>query len=67
MVTHVWAVHLGIVDKPPMLQGASPVAAVVFAVFEFTLYWCIILSVAWSLWRVWQWFTRLAHKQVPAV
>ena len=46
MVTHVWAVYRGIVDNPPMLQGTSPVAAVVAAVFEFMLYWCIILGVA---------------------
>ncbi len=61
MVTHVWAVHWGIVDKPPMLQGASPVAAVVFAIFEFTFYWCIILSAAWALWHAWQWSTKLVH------
>ena len=62
MVTHVWAVYLGIVDKPPMLQGASPVAAVVFAIFEFTFYWCIILSVAWALWHTWQWSTKLMRR-----
>jgi hypothetical protein len=67
MVTHVWAVYLGIVDKPPLLHGASPVAAVVFAIFEFTLYWCIILSVAWALWRAWQWSVELIHKQATAV
>ncbi len=67
MVTHVWAVYWGIVDKPPMLQGASPVAAVVIAIFEFTAYWCIILSAAWLLWRAWQWSTELIHKQSPAV
>ena len=54
MVTHVWAIYRGILDKPPLLQGASPVAAVVIAIFEFTFYWCIILSVAWLLWRGWQ-------------
>jgi hypothetical protein len=45
-LTHIWAVHLGIVTKPPMLQGASPLAAVVIAFFEFMFYWCIILIVA---------------------
>jgi len=49
------------VDKPPMLQGASPVAAVVIAIFEFTFYWCIILSVACLLWRIWQWSAKLVH------
>jgi hypothetical protein len=46
MMTHLFAVSIGIVTKPPVLQGAAPVAAVVFAIFEFMLYWCIILSVA---------------------
>ncbi len=45
IVTHILAVRLGIVTRPPMLQGASPVAAVVIAAFEFTFYWCIITGV----------------------
>jgi len=44
--THVWAVFRGIVKKPPMLQGASPVAAIVIAFFEYIFYWCIILSIS---------------------
>jgi hypothetical protein len=42
--THLWAVTRGIVTKPPMLQGASPMGAVVIAFFEFTFYWCVILG-----------------------
>jgi hypothetical protein len=34
-LTHTWAVYRGVVDKPPMLQDASPVAAVVIAFFEY--------------------------------
>jgi hypothetical protein len=45
-LTHIWAVQRGIVTKPPMLQGASPVAAIVFAFFEYMLYWCTILVLA---------------------
>ncbi|HTP13233.1 MAG TPA: hypothetical protein VMM37_06365 [Bacteroidota bacterium] len=45
-VTHVWAIGRGILDKPPMLQGASPVAAVVLPFFEFIFYWCIITAVS---------------------
>ena len=67
MVTHVWAVYRGIVDKPPMLQGASPVAAVVIAIFELMLYWCIILSVAGLLWRSWQWAKSLIQKPAQVV
>ena len=46
MVTHTWAVYRGIVDRPPMLHGASPLAAVVFPFFEFILYWCTIITFA---------------------
>jgi hypothetical protein len=45
-LTHIWAVWRGIVTKPPMLQGASPLAAVVFAFFEYQLYWCVILTMS---------------------
>lgn len=54
MITHLWAVYRGIVDRPPMLQGADPVAAIVIAVFEFMFYWCIMLSVALLLRRGWE-------------
>jgi hypothetical protein len=46
MITHIWAIYRGILDKPPMLQGASPVAAAVMPIFEFIFYWCVILSTA---------------------
>jgi hypothetical protein len=45
-LTHIRAVQLGVVTKPPMLQGASPLAAVVIAFFEFMFYWCTILLLA---------------------
>jgi hypothetical protein len=45
-LTHIWAVYRGIVTKPPMLQGASPLAAVVIAFFEYIFYWCTILAIA---------------------
>lgn len=45
-LTHIWAVYRGIVTKPPMLQGASPLAAVIVAFFEYILYWCAILTLA---------------------
>ena len=58
MITHVWAVFMGIVDKPPMLQGAAATAAVVIAAFEFMFYWCVILCIALILWQGWQ-FKRI--------
>ena len=55
MITHLWAVLLGIVEKPPVLQGAAPAAAVTVAVFEFMFYWCLILSIAALLFHGWRW------------
>jgi hypothetical protein len=46
ILTHTWAVHMGIVTNPPPLQGASPYAAVLIACFEFMFYWCLILALA---------------------
>jgi hypothetical protein len=65
LVTHLWALYMGLVTKPPMMQGASPVAAVVIAIFEFMFYWCIILSIALLLWHGWQWVRRLMHMEDP--
>lgn len=45
-LTHIWAVCRGIVTKPPMLQVASPIGAVVIAFFEYIFYWCTILVLA---------------------
>jgi hypothetical protein len=53
MITHLFAVSIGIVSKPPVLQGAAPVSAVVFAIFEFMFYWCVILSVTTLLNSFW--------------
>jgi hypothetical protein len=44
MTSHIWAIHRGILEKPPMLQGAGPVPAVVIAIFEFIFYWCVCLA-----------------------
>jgi hypothetical protein len=46
MVTHSWAIYRGILDKVPMLQGASPIATVIMPIFEFGFYYCVILSLA---------------------
>jgi hypothetical protein len=45
IITHILAIQRGILDKPPMLTGASPVAAVTIATFEFIFYWCICLTI----------------------
>jgi hypothetical protein len=56
-LTHIWAVYRGVVSKPPMLQGASPVVAVMIAFFEYIFYWCVILTLStfgWWNWSIWQ-------------
>jgi hypothetical protein len=53
-LTHIYAVVRGIVTGPPMLQGASPLAAVVIAFFEFGFYWCAILTLACILDGAWK-------------
>jgi len=60
MITHIWAVRLGIADKPPVLRGVAPAAAVTVAVFEFMFYWGIILSVAALLHHSWRWLRRVS-------
>jgi hypothetical protein len=45
VITHILAIGRGILDKPPMLIGASPVAALTIAAFEFIFYWCICLTI----------------------
>jgi hypothetical protein len=44
LLTHIWAIHRGILQKPPMLQGSSPISALTIATFEFIFYWCICLG-----------------------
>jgi hypothetical protein len=45
MITHIVAIQRGILEKPPILQEAGPVAASIMPIFEFIFYWCIILGV----------------------
>jgi hypothetical protein len=52
IVGHVIGILRGLVDKPPMLRGARPEAALTIAFFEFIFYWCVILTVALVLHRV---------------
>lgn len=59
-LTHIWAVYRGIVTKPPMLQGASPLAAVIIAFFEYIFYWCTILALAKILDWVLTWISDIS-------
>lgn len=47
LITHILAIQRGILEKPPMLQGANSFAALTIAIFEFIFYWSICLSIAY--------------------
>lgn len=55
-VTHLWAISRGILEKPPMLQGVSPVSAIVLPFFEFVFYWCAIVGIASTIRHGRRWF-----------
>ena len=47
LLEHLWGIYgLGILDKVPMLQNASAESVLVFAFFEYILYWSVILGIA---------------------
>jgi hypothetical protein len=45
ILTHILAIERGILDKPPMLTGSNPLAALTIAAFEFIFYWCVCLTI----------------------
>jgi len=51
-LTHLVAVWRGVVTKPPLMSGASPVAAIAISFPEFALYWSAILLLALALSRI---------------
>jgi len=51
VLTHIWAIQRGIL-RPPMLRGASPLAALLIAFFEYIFYWCIITFIAATIHRI---------------
>jgi len=53
MLTHLWGVTRGLIDKPPMLQGVSLLSVAVMPVFEFIFYWCVIVTISLFLHRRW--------------
>ncbi len=55
LLSHTWAIYgLGLLDNVPVMQGASPIAVLVFALFEKILYWTIILGAAALLHWLWR-------------
>jgi hypothetical protein len=52
LTTHILAIHRGILDKPPMLQGASSISALTIATFEFIFYWSICVGFTYLIERL---------------
>jgi len=53
-------------DACPMLNGVSPVSALVFGMFEFALYWAAILALAWLAGRLAAFLKRSFLRHRPA-
>jgi hypothetical protein len=60
LTTHLLAIHRGILDKPPMLQGASSISALTIATFEFIFYWSICLGFTYLIERL---VTKLSRRK----
>ncbi len=61
LLEHLWGIYgLGILDNVPMLQNASIESVLVFAFFEYALYWSVILAIAAVVSALWQ-------RRTPAV
>jgi hypothetical protein len=53
LLSHLYAIYgLGAVSKPPIMQGTDPFVVLIFAFFEITFYWSLILLACRLIWRV---------------
>jgi len=52
ILSHMLAIHRGILEKPPMLQGASPLSAIIIAMVEFIFYWCVCLNIVFYIGKI---------------
>lgn len=54
-ITHLWVVFgIGVIEKVPMMHGVSQASVLIFATFEKTFYWSIILLMALVIHIIWQ-------------
>jgi len=61
---HLWGIYrLGMLDRVPFLQKASPASVLAFAVPEYVLYWGSVLSLALLLQSGWQWCRQCVAAQ----
>lgn len=51
---HVFGIYvLKILDKVPILQGLTPLPAIIFSFFEYILYWAVVAWMAFAFSRWW--------------
>ncbi len=52
VLEHLWGIYgVGILDKVPLLEDVAPLPVLVFAFFEYILYWGVVLAFAAMLSR----------------
>ncbi len=51
MVSHLWGISRGLIDKPPILRGLNALAVAIMPIFEFIFYWCVILTISFFVYR----------------
>ncbi len=52
LLSHVYAIYgLGAASKPPIMHGTDPIVVLIFAFFEITFYFSLILLGSSLIWR----------------
>ena len=59
LLEHVWGLYGFKILEAPMLQGASPFSILFFAVPEYILYWCLVISLAALFQGGWRWLMKI--------
>lgn len=63
LLTHTWAIYgAGIIEKVPLMQGVHPLPVLLFAITEYTFYWCAIFSKAIFVHRLQKWWNSVPHR-----
>lgn len=60
-LTHLLAIHRGVLEKPPMLRGTSPAAALTLTTFEFIFYWSACLGITYLIYLVSSGYSKEKH------
>jgi hypothetical protein len=55
---HLWGIYRLKILEIPLLHGLKPVPVLVFAVFEYVIYWSVVVVLMVLLQRGWQWWAR---------